>query len=204
MLRRIASVVACLWCISTTVFAADCTTIKTQVPPRVDMQIVRDTWLGWVNDARKEKGLAPYTLDDTLNHTAGNWAFYSAKRGSIDHKRAIGAPYYDYKAIEKWFDHFGVTFTNIAGKTFTENIGWGVYKCKGDCTTSLTKSIRSTFDFYMGEKQKQDRPHYNSIMNPQFTKIGIGIAVDRRGKYFIAVHYGTQVKLAKDFCESAR
>lgn len=187
--------------LSSSASATNCTKINTQTVPHVHMDAVRRVWLRWVNDARRDRGLPALTLDPTLNATAGNWAFYSVKRGSIDHKRSIGAAYYDYKAIEQWFKNLGVTFKNIDGKTFTENIGWGVYKCsKQNCDKQLSDAIRSTFDFYMREEGTKSDAHFRSIVNPLYTKIGVGIGVDRKGKYYLAVHYAAKINEAPVLC----
>jgi uncharacterized protein YkwD len=134
-------------------------------------------------------------LDATLDSTAGNWSYFAVKRGMIDHKRTWKAPYYDYPAIESWFEHFGITFRNVRRKTFTENIGWGSFSCKkDDCTDELIASIRSTFDYFMGEKNLSYRPHYNAIVTPEFTKIGLGLGVDARTKrYYLTTHFATEI-----------
>ncbi len=180
-----------------------CVTINVQQPSAsVDMERVREAWLGWYNDYRASLGLSPYASDSTLDRTASNWSYYSVKRGTIDHKRAWQAPYYDYKAIESWFGNFGVTFKNVRGKTYTENIGWGRYSCsKDDCTDDLVASIRSTFDFFMNEKGLAYRPHYNAIVNPEFTKMGMGIGIDAATKrYYLTAHFATELTSEPAIC----
>lgn len=185
--------------------AADCAKVNTQALPRVNISRIRDAWLEWNNELRASLNLRPYALDDTLNITAGNWSLYAQKRGFIDHRRSSADLYYDYSAIEQWFRNFGVTFTNVHSKTFTENIGWGVYQCKRtDCTRQLIKAMRSTFDFYLSEKGKKSGAHYNSLTNPDFTVIGLGVALDASKKrYYITVHYGTKVALEHSLCEKS-
>lgn len=181
---------------SASLTTSSCTTINVQEPPtNVDMQRVRDTWLGWYNDYRASLDLAPYTSDATLDRTASNWSYYSVKRGTIDHKRAWQAPYYDYKGIESWFGKFGVTFKNVSGKTYTENIGWGVHSCaEDDCTDQLIAAIRSTFDFFMSEKGMAYRPHYNAIVSDKFAKMGMGIGLNHATKrYYLTAHFATEL-----------
>lgn len=190
-----------------TAFAADCTSINVQNVPNVDMQKVQDTWLGWNNDLRQSLNLPAYALDGTLNLTAANWSLYSVKRGTINHKRYEGSPYYDYKASEKWFENFGLSFLNKNSMTFTENIGWGPYSCsKKDCTDELLAAIRTTFDFYTGEKGKLNDAHYLSLVNPQYKIIGVGIAVSEKQKrYYLTVHYATAFSSTSgDVCVAAR
>ena len=180
-----------------------CVTINVQQPPaNVDMQRVRDAWLGWYNDYRAQSGLLPYSSDPTLERTAGNWSYYAVKRGTIDHKRAWQAPYYDYPAVERWFGNFGVTFENVRGKTFTENIGWGPYRCdEDDCTDELIAAIRTTFEFFLSEKGKSYSPHYNAIVSPAFTRMGMGIGIDpATKKYYLTAHFATALASEPEIC----
>jgi len=175
--------------------AAKCNWFTDDQISHVDIQEVRRVWLGWINDARKTEGLPAYVPNKELNRTATLWSLHAKENGGISHKRTAKAAYYDYKAILKWFENYHIDFANYHSKTFTENVGWGVYQCKkDDCTSELEKAIRTTFDFYMGEKNKTSRAHYNSIMNDAFTMEGMGIAVDASsGKYYITTHYGTKI-----------
>ncbi len=139
-------------------------------------------------------GLRPYVINEYLNATASNWSTFSVLRGTIDHRRSPKAAYYDYGAIEKWFAGKGLEFANVGGKTFTENIGWGPFRCpESDCTGPLIDATRSTFDFFLSEKGSNGA-HYRSLVNPQFTQIGIGVALSpTQGRYYLTVHYGTEV-----------
>ncbi len=162
--------------------------------PQVDLAEVRRVWLSWINDARADQELSAYQYESQLNRTATTWSREAKERGSITHKRPGQTAYYDYTLMAKWFENLGLEFKNVKGMTFTENIGWGYYKCGGadDCTQALIDGVRSTFDMYMAEKPKSYRPHYNSIMNPEFKLIGMGVAVDN-GKYYVTTHYGTEI-----------
>jgi len=175
--------------------AAQCDWFAEESIPRVDMQEVRRVWTKWINDVRTSMNLAPYTQDKQLNKTAVLWSQRSRDIGSITHKRPGQTAYYDYKGIEGWFSKQDIDFANVKSSTFTENIGWGIFKCKKqDCTQDLIDSIRTTFDFFMSEKGKAYSPHYNSIVEPQFRLIGTGISADpSTGKYFITTHYGTSI-----------
>lgn len=111
----------------------------------------------------------------------------------MEHKRASNQTYYDYSAIQSWFMDLGLAFENIGGVTFTENIGRGPYECSAvDCTDAFISAIRSTFDFYMGEESREYRPHFNSIVNPSFTIMGMGVAV-QDGQYYITTHFATKI-----------
>ncbi len=161
----------------------------------IDMGTVTTTWLQWYNDARKEQGLPSYKYNVQLNRTAAEWSEYSKARGFIDHKRPGQTAYYDYGMIKEWFKKKGLEFRAVHGATFTENIGWDYYACSSDdCTENLTKAIRHTFDFFMNEKGKSYKPHYESIMNREFREIGVGISLDPgKKRYYLTVHYGTEI-----------
>ncbi len=161
----------------------------------IDMERVRATWMSWYNEARTEGGLHAYKYNDQLNRTATDWSNFSAARGYIDHKRPGTTAYYDYKAITSWYRDRGLVFANVNLVTHSENIGWNVYSCnKEDCTDYLIQQLRPTFDFYMNEKGKAYRPHYESLMNSYFNEIGLGLAIDKTNKkLFITVHYGTKI-----------
>lgn len=170
--------------------------IATDNPTNVDMQKVRNTWLSWYNTARSQNGLSAYVYQEDLNATASNWSFFAKKRGYIDHKRAGQKSYYDYKKVGQWFASKGVTFVSGSGRSdYVENIGWDYYSCsKADCTDELITAIKHTYNFFMSEKGKKYRAHYDSIMNKSYKQIGMGIAVDPvKKRYYLTVHYGTGV-----------
>ena len=160
----------------------------------IEMEKVRMAWLGWNNEERVKLGLHSYKYNNALNRTAYLWSEYSKNKGEMSHKREGQTEYYDYYKILSWFQNLGVDFVNVKTVTYTENIGWGPFNCTStDCTQNLIDNIRSTFDFYMEEKNKSYKPHYNSLMNAYFNEIGLGI-VFGNGKYYLTVHYATELK----------
>jgi hypothetical protein len=171
-----------------------CTWFEEAEVPGVDMDRIKRTWLGWYNDVRGNLGLAPLSYDEQLTRTAFLWSQKAAQDGAITHKRTGQTAYYDYARMTDWFQGYDVTFANIDRITFTENIGWGVFKCpqNADCTDAFTEAVRGTFNFYMSEKGKEYKPHYASIVNPHFRKLGLGI-VTRGNTYYLTAHYGTDI-----------
>lgn len=170
------------------------TSNTSQTLENVDMAKVRGAWLSWNNDLRAEYNLDPYTYDTRLDVTALEWSQISADRGYIDHKRNPGDSYYNYPIINQWFLDRGLDFKNVYRVTHTENIWRGPYRCtQSDCTQKLIDAIRSTFDFYLSEKNRKYKPHRNSLINKYFKIIGLGIVV-QDGKYYLTVHYGTEIK----------
>lgn len=160
----------------------------------IDIEKVRATWLDWYNTERESLGLDPYVYNSALDRTAAAWSDFSKERGYIDHKRPGQTAYYDYNLIKSWFADQGVTFDESGGTAFTESIGWNVYNCRqSDCTQYLIDDIKSSFNFFMSEKGKASRPHYDSIVSSNFTEIGLGIAMDE-GKYYLTVHYAVEVE----------
>ena len=159
----------------------------------VDLRRVRETWLSWYNDQRSALGLKRYTFNPYLTRSASIWSARAAGLGYINHVRDATIGSYNYEAVKAWFQDLGLEFRNVNGVTFTENIGWGPYACtKQDCTDDFIDAIRTTFDFYLAEQTKSYRPHYNAIVNPSFTMMGLGVVV-RDGKYYLTAHFGTDL-----------
>lgn len=161
----------------------------------VDLSEVRRVWLEWTNAERKAAGLMPLSENPQLNRTAAIWSKTSRDRGEMSHKRDGQTSYYDYPLITKWFAGLGLTFRNVNRMTYSESIGYGPYSCDAaDCTQQLISALRTTFDFYMKEKGKSSRPHYNAIVNSRFRLQGMGVAVDPASKrYYVTTHYGTAI-----------
>ena len=178
---------------SDSLLASKCTWFTEQTIPGVDMEEAKRAWLSWVNGVRVSMKLTPYYYDKQLTRTAYAWSVQAATTGTISHKRPGQTVYYDYPRMVDWFQSKGITFANVDRQTFTENIGWGVFKCKsGDCTKKFIDSMRTTFDFYMSEKGKANAPHYRTIVDPEFRELGLGLSVSG-GKYFLTAHYGTSI-----------
>jgi uncharacterized protein YkwD len=177
------------------ILSAKCVEVHESVIPHVDLQEVQHAWLQWYNAARAAEHLPAYAYDRQLERTAYVWSSRAAAQGSISHKRPGQTQYYDYAMIGDWFKNLGLQFQNDHRATFTENIGTGYYACaKADCTADMIKAVKTTFDFFMAERAKSYRPHYNSIMNAYFRQIGVGIVVDQASKkYYLTVHYATSI-----------
>ncbi len=161
----------------------------------VDMSRVRWTWMDWYNAVRQGEWVATYSYDTRLDVTAYDWnqVFASAK-GQNHHRRNSGDSYYSFATIDQWFISRGINPKVINRAKHTENVGYGYYSChSNDCTDTLIRSIRSTFDFFMSEKWKAYDAHYRSIVQPYFSKIGLSIiVVPEEKKYYLTVHYITE------------
>jgi len=176
--------------------------ITDAVPSSIQIDRVERVWLSWNNRLRRRLKLTPYAPHAALTATATEWSLQAKQNGTIDHKRSPDAAYYDYTMIEQWFADRGLTFANVNRTTFTENIGWGTYTCTtDDCTRSLIRAVRKTFNFYMAERLKPSQPHWKSLVNPEFRQIGLGIAVDEAaGRYYLTVHYATEITSTPQSC----
>ncbi len=171
-----------------------CTPFEEPSLPGIDMEEVRRVWLSWMNEERAKEGLHPYRLNPQLNRTALLWSAFSAERGEMSHRRPGQTAYYDYAMITEWFRGLGLEFANVNRVTYSENIGRSPYRCAEPvCTQELLAAIRSTFDFYMAEKDQAEQPHYTSVMNRYFHEIGVGIALGSDGQYYITTHYATAI-----------
>ncbi|EKE28754.1 MAG: hypothetical protein ACD_3C00018G0003 [uncultured bacterium (gcode 4)] len=160
-----------------------------------DISVIQQNWLGWTNEVRENAWVKNLIVNENLNSTALSWSEYSKTKWHIDHKRPWQKAYYDFKKITNWFSSKWVSFKKVKANTFSESIGWNNYRCtKEDCTQDISKAVYKTFEMYMREKGKKYKPHYNSIMNPLFSQIWVGITLDEsKRKYYITVHYWTEV-----------
>lgn len=169
-------------------------------PKNVDINQVINTWLSWTNTVRLEQWLSPYSIDTRLNGTAQEWSEYSKIRGYIIHGRpgdgcvGIGNyTCYNFSAIDTWFKERGIDPIVISRAKHTENIGTRWYSCSSsDCTNEMITAVRKTFDYFLSEKS-YNGVHYKSLVNPVFTKIGVGVTVDdSKWIYYLTVHYITK------------
>jgi Cysteine-rich secretory protein family len=163
--------------------------------PNVDTVRVRTTWLSWYNTTRKSLGRSEYSYDARLDKTASDWnKIFAEGRWLNHHTRTPGDGYYNFPKIDAWFLARWINPKVINRSKHTENVGYGYYTCnQGDCTDELIESIRSTYMFYMSEKGKSYDAHYQSIINPYFTKIGMDIiVVPNEKRYYLTVHYITE------------
>lgn len=168
---------------------------STPSPPYVDMERVRSVWALWYNDTRSALGLGAYSYDNRLNSTAYGWNIEFAKWKALNHHtRNPWDGYYNFAVIDQWFIARGVNPIVISRAKHTENVGYGRYSCSSlDCTDTLIRSIRTTFEFFMSEKGKSYDAHYRSIVQPNFTKMGLSIiVVPDEQRYYLTVHYITQ------------
>lgn len=157
----------------------------------VDLEKVRAIWLSLHNIERATIWLTPFSYNYALEWTASTWANHLADIRTTSHKRKSGDGYYSYASIKKWFINQWISFLEKeeAGQSlFTENLGWNMYSCKKvDCTDDFIKAIKKSRSFFMSEKYRNYRPHYNAIMG-DFSTLGLGVALVGN-KYYLVSHY---------------
>lgn len=162
--------------------------------PKIDVAKVREVWLSLHNTERKNQWLTPFVYNSALEWTASNWANYLASRNGTTHKRKSTDGYYSYASIKTWFANLGITFATkekSGQPLFTENLWRNMYTCKkSDCTYDFIKAIKKSRSFFMSEKYKKSKPHYNAIVG-NFANIWLGVALSGN-KYYLVTHY-TQV-----------
>lgn len=164
--------------------------------PNVDLAKVRATWLALHTTERSIKKLTPFTYSSALEWTATTWAQHLADIGKAIHQRKSTDGYYSYDSIKTWFIDQWITFATQEknGQTiFTENLWRWYYTCKkSDCTDDFIKAIKTSRAFFMSEKGKKSRPHYNAIVG-NYSTIGLGVAVVGN-KYYLVSHYTQDLK----------
>ncbi|MBQ7120785.1 MAG: CAP domain-containing protein [Clostridia bacterium] len=106
--------------------------------------------LSIINGYRAKEGIAPLSLSTELTEIASARAEEIAWSGKHSHTRPNG------KNCSTILKEAGIT-KGTAG----ENIGWGYSSVEDVC-----------------QAWKDSETHYENIMNPEFVKIGIGIAAD--------------------------
>lgn len=109
-----------------------------------------DIVLDIINGYRAEQDIAPLILSDELTEIACARAEEIAWSGEHSHRRPNGTKF------STMLKDAGIT-DGIVG----ENIGWGYETAESVC-----------------QAWKDSESHYENIMNPDFVKIGIGIAAD--------------------------
>jgi len=159
--------------------------------PNVDLAKVREVWLALHNEERTSKWLTPFAYSLDLERTASTWANHLATLRTVTHRRKSTDDYYSYASIKAWFINQWIVFSSqeVAGQSlFTENIWWNMYKCtKTDCTDDFIKAIKKSRTFFMSEKGKSYKPHYNAIVG-NFSTIGLWVALVGN-KYYLVSHY---------------
>lgn len=154
---------------------------------------VADARLGRNNNLRNKLDLESYSLDTRLEWTANEWSEYMANLWTRTHKRKKSDWFYNYNSVENWFEDRWLEFKNIKWITFTENVWIWYVSCKQeDCTDEVISAIKTTRNMYMWEA-KYRWAHYRSLVQPHFRYIWIWLYITKKNKYYLTIHYATQI-----------
>lgn len=168
------------------------TFLQSDLIKNVDWEKVQETRLSWHNNERVKLWLNEYKLNENLNFSSLEWAKKLAKQNYSTHFRYWETKY-TYSNILTRFNGLWIDF-DYAGTAFTENISYNYYSCtKSDCTNEIITALKKWFNFFMSEKWKAYRPHYNALSSKVFTDMWFGVAVSWK-KYWVVTHYGVNVK----------
>ena len=122
-----------------------------------------------INEHRSENNLGPLSLDETLNQAAQEHSIWMNRTGQLVH---------DCPG-EKIFDQRWRLWGAMAA---AENVGQATISsatrttCSGTvCTVETTITVDGTpEDFFNGWKNSPD--HNTNMLNPAYTRIGVGLA----------------------------
>ena len=159
----------------------------------IDVDEVRKAVLGWHNAERRSLWLKEYKYNLDLEWTAITWANNLANSGKTKnlHARKSSDGFYNYDWLLSWFANLWVKFPKSMWwwASFSESIGYGMYKCSGsDCTQSLIKAIKTTWDWLIMKEKATNGSHYKAATMKYFTQMWVGIAVSN-GRYYMVIHY---------------
>ncbi len=171
--------------------------VDDHLPSSVDVDIVRSSWLGWHNEARVERGLSPFALQEGLDYSATLWAKQNAEAGAINHVRADGIE------LHEWFADLGFTFDSADSYSVGENLGLVTYSCSdNDCTDEVIAAMEIVFNAYMAEENTDSVDHYQNIVNMAHDQLGLGFVIDEEKKFlYLTSHYAEEVEAFPDTCE---
>lgn len=162
----------------------------------IDIAILQETRLQWVNELRVSRGRHQLSLHPLLHKTAADRSETMRHKGIADHRRFAHSAYYSYGELENRFADRWIQFVNVSRATFTENIGRSSFRCsQEDCTQKAIDSMRQTFEFYLREEGTKNDAHRRTMIHPLFQIVWLWIAVDESTrKFYLTTHYGTELK----------
>jgi uncharacterized protein YkwD len=126
--------------------------------------------LGWANSLRAAVGVPPLIVDWRLQPEAANFALGMA---STDH-------YLDSDTLHEWFgqsflDRFEIA--NFQGSFLGENVAYNY---------GYQDGVQE-----LAAQWQNSRAHYDNVVNPGFSFVGIGVAVSSTGKTYGEMMFGS-------------
>ena len=119
-----------------------------------------------VNALRAAYGLPPYSLNSTLMFTAQNQADFMAANGQVTHSGPGG-----------------ITLTQrllAAGYPLAGDLSLGGFRAENITSGSETMAAESAIQGWM-----RDAPHQNTMLSPNLTEIGAGVAIAHGRAYLV-------------------
>ncbi|MDD2870691.1 MAG: CAP domain-containing protein [Candidatus Gracilibacteria bacterium] len=168
----------------------------------IDYNKVKNIWLSLHNETRNNLGLNSYSYNEKLNYSSFKWSETQNQRGDMSHKRELNDSYYDYSKIKNWLTNNNVNCILSGGVTFSESIGkFGYYCYDDDCSDELIDGLKQIYKIYENEKglNYPENAHYLAIVNPYYTKIGLGISIKKTSEknyydFYVTTHYCSNLK----------
>jgi uncharacterized protein YkwD len=105
--------------------------------------------VGWINNARSARGVAPLRVGPLLTDLAGDRAASSARNRSLNHPSCLGCVFHSY----------GISWSACGEVLAWTSYPWGY------------QAAKSLFNGWKGSPS-----HWNILMSPNFKRIGIGVA----------------------------
>ena len=160
----------------------------------VDWNKVQDAWVSWHNEERASLWLDPYKINESLNFSSLVWAQNLAELNYSTHARQSSDNWeYNYYSMLDRFNWLWIDF-NYKLTAFSENIAYQYYSCnKSDCTSEMIAALKKWYNFFLNEKYKTYKLHYNAIIHPVFDEIGVWVALVGK-RYWVVSHYGVNVE----------
>ena len=119
-----------------------------------------------VNALRAANGLAPYSINSILMYTAQSQADFMAATGNITHSGPGG---------------IGLTDRLLAaGYPLAGDLSQGGFRAENITGGSENMSAQAAVDQWTG-----DAPHLNTMLSPNLTEIGAGVAVANGRAYYV-------------------
>ena len=119
-----------------------------------------------VNALRAAYGLPPYSINSTLMFTAQNQADFMAASGQVTHSGPGG-----------------ITLTQrllAAGYPLAGDLSLGGFRAENITSGSETMAAESAIQGWM-----RDAPHQNTMLSPNLTEIGAGVAIANGRAYLV-------------------
>ena len=139
----------------------------------------------YANRARKKRGIKPFRSNFGLRRVARNHSTRMAKRKRIWHGKGVFQAKHSLSFSSFWeriicfFLHIGISGENV-GLMYLGNVKGFKHEIRTNKDVALAQHI----------SWMRSRGHRNNILNPVFSKIGVGVKKRGKGFYCTQLFYG--------------